>query len=456
MMMKKIRNGLILFALFILFQNINGQQVSLYNHYFYNPTILNPAYTGNREGTNLMLISRAQWTGFKGSPRLNLLSLDGNIMDKKMGLGAILYSDNKGLNKTFGGKLAYAYKIDINEDSRINFGASLQFISHSIDFSEVVVQDETEPTIFDNTKSKTNFDGNFGIAFFWKKLELSSSINQIIKNKYNYFDEDTKPISFQPSFHYFNSIKYSFQPNPDKQLIVAPQLLISYVTGSSFDIELNSTVYLNNKFWAGAAYKKDYAVAVNAGATLFNQLSVGYSYDFIIGKISPYSGISHELMLNYQFGKKQKKEKKEKEKKFKEEKIIPEKKTKTDAKEIKKEIEPITEKPKAEEAKEVSNETTDVIILDATTDDFIGPNNSKTKKGIYVIVGSFKEKEFALKYKNTIAQRGYPQANWFYSKTRDYNYVYMFVEGDLKSALQKIDEARIKGSKQAWIIILTD
>lgn len=455
-MTKKIHIGLIVFAFFILVENIKGQQVSIYNHYFYNPTILNPAYTGNREATNLMLISRAQWTGFKGSPRLNLLSIDGNIMDKKMGLGAILYSDNKGLNKTFGGKLAYAYKITINEDSRINFGASLQFISHSIDFSEVIVQNEAEPTIFDDTKRKTNFDGNFGIVFFWKDLELATSLNQIVKNKYNYFDENSKPISFQPSFHYFNSIKYSFQPNPEKQLIVAPQLLVNYVTGSSFDIEFNSTVYLNNKFWAGAAYKKDYAVAINAGATLFNQLSVGYSYDFIIGKISPYSGISHELMLNYQFGKKQKKEKKEKEKKVKEEKI--EKKKTEEKVETKEKIEVEQKEPeiKKEEVKEVTNETTDVIILDATTDDFVGPSNSKAKKGVYVIVGSFKEKEFALKYKNTIAQRGYPEANWFYSKTRDYNYVYMFVEGDLKAGLQKIDEARAKGSKQAWIIILTD
>ncbi len=173
-MVKMIRVGLVLFAFFLFLKEMKGQQVSLYNHYFYNPTILNPAYSGNREGTNLMLISRAQWTGFKGSPRLNLLSVDGSVMDRKMGLGAILFSDTKGRNKTIGGKFAYAYKITINEDSRINFGASLQFISHSIDFSGVIVQDEAEPTIFNDTKSKTNFDGNFGIAFFWKGLEVAS------------------------------------------------------------------------------------------------------------------------------------------------------------------------------------------------------------------------------------------------------------------------------------------
>ena len=448
--------GLVFLVLLLMVKEVKSQQITTYNHYFYNPTVLNPAFTGNRDGTNLMLISKAQWTGFKGSPRLNLISIDGNIADKKMGLGAILYSDIKGFNKTFGGKLAYAYKIKINEDSRINFGASLQFISHSIDFSEIIVQNELEPTVFDNTKTKTNFDGNFGIAFFWKGLELATAVNQIVKNKYNYFDENTKPISFQPSFHYFNSIKYSYQPNPKKQFIITPQLIINHVTGTSFDMEFNTTAYFNNKFWAGATYKKDYSIAVNAGANLFNQLSIGYSYDFIVGDIAPYSGISHELMLNYQFGIKQKKEKKEKEKKVKEEKEdkkLIEKKVVVEEKNEVKEKEPETPK---EEVKKTSNDTTDVIILDATVDDFVGPNNSNAKKGVYVIVGSFREKEFAIKYKNTIAQKGYPQTNWFYSKTRNYNYVYMFVEGDLKAGLKRIDEARLKGSKQAWIIILTE
>ena len=85
--------GLVFLVLLLMVKEVKSQQITTYNHYFYNPTVLNPAFTGNRDGTNLMLISKAQWTGFKGSPRLNLISIDGNIADKKMGLGAILYSD---------------------------------------------------------------------------------------------------------------------------------------------------------------------------------------------------------------------------------------------------------------------------------------------------------------------------------------------------------------------------
>jgi type IX secretion system PorP/SprF family membrane protein len=466
-MIKMMRVGLVLIALFLFFKGMKGQQIGLYNHYFYNSSLFNPAFTGNKEHTNLMLISRAQWTGFKGSPRLNLLSVDGSFMDKKMGLGAILYSDTKGMNKTIGGKLAYSYKLQINEGSRLNFGVSLQFISHSIDFSQAVVQDLSEPMLLNGDQRRTNFDGNIGIAYFWKRLEIASSLNQVVKNKYKFFDEDTKPISYQPAFHYFNSIKYTFELNKEKQYLIAPQVLVQDVAGSPFNIELNTNFYVGNKFWVGAAYKNNYALSANIGATFFNQLSFGYSYDLIVGEISQYSGISHELMLNYQFVKGEKKEKKVKEpkedkpvknepktkdvkEKKAEEKIIPQPKEDDLAKVTEeKPKKPIEDKPK-------TNQTTDVIILDATVDDFSGPNGKQAKKGVYVIVGSFKENDLAKKYNKTILERGYPQSNWFYSKTRDYNYVYMFVESGLEGALKKIDEARAKGSKAAWIIVLTE
>jgi type IX secretion system PorP/SprF family membrane protein len=466
-MMKVMRIGLVLVVLFLFLGEMKGQQIGLYSHYFYNSSLYNPAFTGNKEHTNLMLISRSQWTGFKGSPRLNLVSVDGSFMDKKMGLGAILYSDTKGMNKTIGGKLAYSYKLKLNEDSRLNFGVSVQFVSHRIDLSQAVVQDVSEPLLFTSEKSKTNFDGNLGIVYFWKRLEIASSLNQVVKNKYSFFDENTKPVSYQPSFHYFNSIKYTFQPNPEKQYLIVPQLLIQNVSGSPFSFELNTNFYVGNKFWIGAAYKNNYAVSANVGATFFNQLSFGYSYDVIVSEIGQYSGISHELMLNYQFIKGEKKEKKEKEPK--EDKPIK-KETKEKSVVEKKIEEKVTPQPKEDDLAKVTeekpkkpiedkpktNQTTDVIILDATVDDFAGPNGKQAKKGVYVIVGSFKENDLAKKYNKTILERGYPQSNWFYSKTRDYNYVYMFVESGLEGALKKIDEARAKGSKAAWIIVLTE
>src|SRR6202008_3800940 len=42
---------------------------------------------------------------------------------------------------------------------------------------------------------------------------------------------------------------------------------------------------------------------MNAGVTLNRRFSVGYSYDYMIGDIAKYAGISHEIMLAVKLGK---------------------------------------------------------------------------------------------------------------------------------------------------------
>ena len=77
--MKKI--NLILFT-FISALAVNAQQVGMYSHYFYKPMVYNPAFTGTGDATNVMFISRAQWSDFKGAPQLNIATVDGSLMNK--------------------------------------------------------------------------------------------------------------------------------------------------------------------------------------------------------------------------------------------------------------------------------------------------------------------------------------------------------------------------------------
>ena len=70
--------------LFVLMSSIlYSQQVVMFNHYFYKPMSYNPAFTGTSDAPNLMLINHTQWTGFKGGPQYNILTFDGNVINKK-------------------------------------------------------------------------------------------------------------------------------------------------------------------------------------------------------------------------------------------------------------------------------------------------------------------------------------------------------------------------------------
>lgn len=48
----------------------------------------NPAYTGNSDLNDLMIITRQQWTGFEGAPTSYLLAAHFSLRDKNASIGA--------------------------------------------------------------------------------------------------------------------------------------------------------------------------------------------------------------------------------------------------------------------------------------------------------------------------------------------------------------------------------
>ncbi len=278
-----------------------AQQIGMYSHYFYKPMLYNPAFTGYENTTNAMLLHRNQWSDFKGAPRLTIFTMDGSLVDNKAGVGLNLTSDRKGITNRTTGNLSYSYGIKLNDDTRILFGLSLGVIYQSLDFSRTLVENNTDPNLFTDLQRKTTFDGSAGIAFIWKGLELGAAVPQIMENKISYLDYTNVRGYYALARHYMASVKYKIKIAEEKGISIAPQGFVRFVSGAPLQYDGVVTFDWKDKFWLGATYKSDYAVSANAGFSVHKQLSVGYSYDFIIGSIGSYSGMSHEIMINFKF-----------------------------------------------------------------------------------------------------------------------------------------------------------
>jgi type IX secretion system PorP/SprF family membrane protein len=304
------KNYIYILSIFTLFAaNSFAQQVGMYNHFFYKPFVYNPAYAGATGNTEAMMINRSQWTSFNNSPQLNIFTIDGAINNDKVGIGLNLISDKKGINRRFGGSLAYSYHLKINDDTKILFGLSAGVVNQSIDYSKVIAEDASDITLFESSQQKTILDANAGFAFIWKDLDLNFSIPQVLGNKINFVDDTTSVQSFyRHARHFMTSIKYRFTISEEKGISIAPQALVRIVPNAPLQYEGNLNFIWQNKFWLGATYKSNYAVSANAGISLHKQLDIGYTYEFITGKISTYAGMSHEVMVNFRFGKNKKEE----------------------------------------------------------------------------------------------------------------------------------------------------
>ncbi len=279
----------------------HAQQVGMYSHYFYKPMLYNPAFSGSDNVTNAMLIHHNQWADFKGAPRLTVFTIDGNLIDNKVGLGMSLINDKKGIANRTTGNLSYSYKIDINSDIHALFGLSLGVVYQTLDFSKTLVENNADPNLFSDLQRKTALDASAGMACNWKELELSVAVPQIMQNKINYVDYSNVRGYYAMARHYMISVKYKYFIVPEKGISIVPQGLVRFVPNAPFQYDGFVTFDWKDKFWAGIAYKSNYALAANIGFFAHKRFVVGYSYDFIIGSIGSYSGMSHEIMMNFKF-----------------------------------------------------------------------------------------------------------------------------------------------------------
>ncbi|MCW3083645.1 MAG: hypothetical protein JWP12_1011 [Bacteroidetes bacterium] len=488
-----------------------AQQIGMYSHYFYKPMVYNPAFTGTDDAVNAMLISRSQWTGFKGAPQLNLFTLDGNI-NKKVGLGLSLISDRKGLSNRMGGDLNYSYRLNINDDMHLLLGVSVGVIDQTMNYSQALVENTTDPTLFTETQRKTVLDASAGLAFIWKGLEFGAAVPQLPGNKIKYVDNTDVRAYYTQARHYMGTLKYKFYISKDKGISLAPMALVRFVPGAPMQYDGNLNFDWKDKFWIGATYKSDYAVGANAGICLYKQLYVGYAYDFVIGDIGKYAGMTSEIMVNYKFGKNKKKEAPEETaaKETPKENPVYEKRLDSLADELEQsqakiagneqKIKMLNDKLNQQAQQQQNNSAVNnntaanntntsgtnsvnqntspdqnqnqnatavssnsnkvmdngVWIVTNSVKDFKDENNQQPAKGYYVIAGTFVYQDFAQAEAKRLNNSGFRGSSRVYSETKKYNYVFISRQVSKEEAIKKANDAKAAGIKDAWILLLAD
>jgi type IX secretion system PorP/SprF family membrane protein len=449
-----------------------AQQIGMYSHYFYKPMVYNPAFAGSDDAPNAMLVSRAQWTNFKGAPQLTLFTADGNILDKKVGLGLSLISDRKGITNKIGGTFYYAYHLKLNDDMHLSLGASLSVADQSIDFSRALVETPTDPTLYADAQHKTAFDASAGLVFSWKDLKIGAGVPQLIGNKLksvNYVDSSNVHAYYTQVRHYMISAQYKYFILKDKGISVNPLVLVRFVPGSPFQFDGTVNFDWQDRLWVGATYKSSYAVAANLGFALHKQLSVGYSYDVILGNLGKYAGIAHEIMVNFKFAKNKKTETIS----------IPDKPTETENTDYDEKLDKLQTQLKKNQAKlkelsdrldkQAANAEKPIVTTDGkpgsvssdgvfvtNKNDFKDSKGQTAESGYYVIVGIFFYRDFAEEEIKNFVKKGFSSSALIYSESKKNNYVFVYKVGTKEEAFEKAKELNAKDSSNAWILNLTD
>lgn len=294
-MNKKLIIAIILLWLLALSTAIKAQQETQHSMYFFNPVLLNPAYAGSQEAIQVTGTVRDQWTGLKGAPKTQVLSLHSPLKTENIGVGFTVLNDQLGITKNTGVYADLAYSIKVNKkNNRLAFGVKVGMDFFRQDFSSLRVNDNTDALYTEGFNYKKNlFNIGAGLYYYGKRHYIGISTPRLVKNKINLASDQQ---ALQENHYYaFGGIVIKLNP----AINMRPSFIVKYVNNAPLSIEGNLSFLFYEKIWIGAMYRHKAAAGLNIMYNINQNLRIGYAYDYQLTSLQKFSQGSHEIMLSY-------------------------------------------------------------------------------------------------------------------------------------------------------------
>ncbi|MBL7932171.1 MAG: type IX secretion system membrane protein PorP/SprF [Bacteroidia bacterium] len=290
------------YALVLLASIGFAQQLPQYSQYMLNEMAINPAVAGKDDYAEVRSNNRQQWVGLTDAPRTYMLTLQGPIKDKNMGLGMNLYTDIVGPTRRTGLSLSYAYHLKLQKDLNLSFGVSAGVQQWGIDGSKIKLREEGDQQLLSSYKTTPVPDFGAGVYFHKKdKFYIGFSLPQLYRAPIGLYPDAAKNSRLASQYNVNGA--YKIQVN--EEFTVEPSFLFKYEKPAPAKVDVGARVIYKNEMWAGLVYRHKDAVSMLLGYMYKDYLIVGYSYDFTTTKMRNYSNGTHEIMLGLRFSRKQ-------------------------------------------------------------------------------------------------------------------------------------------------------
>lgn len=303
-----------------------AQQNIQFSQYIFNSLSVNPAYAGYKEQWFAQMAVRSQWTGLNGAPKTGQLSIDG-IADptkKNIGLGLQLTSDKLGAQSANSIYANYAYRLRLDDEDtqRLSFGVGLGIAQYGLDGNELRPTDQGDNELPSGKISSTIPDARFGVYYSSPKWYLGLSVMDLFSGDHSngIFKWDAGTVqNLKRKRHLYLIAGTVFDVSEDTKL--RPSILLKEDFKGPTSLDLSAMVIFGNKFWLGGSYRtglKLWEKDFNKGQSLsqLNSVSaitqfyvsdrfrIGYSYDYIVSKLSSIQNGTHEITIGLTFPQK--------------------------------------------------------------------------------------------------------------------------------------------------------
>ncbi|WP_158306088.1 type IX secretion system membrane protein PorP/SprF [Maribacter sp. HTCC2170] len=295
----KINNIYILFFLILSMTvvNLSAQQDPNYTFYRYNMNLINPAFAGASETTNLSLNVRSQWAGIQGAPETQSLVF-GTAVGKNVGVGLSVVNDKTFVESQTSFCMDFSYKLKLNESNNLYFGLKGGFTSYDVNTEGLVTYGIGQDMSLMNIDGR--FNPNVGVGVYLKneKYFVSLSVPKMLTPDRLEQNDGLARLGVDKT-HVYLAGGYDFSLS--ENVIFKPTALLRYVDASPISLDLTGLVEFNNRIDLGAAYRLNESIS---GIFIFKTgwLDIGYAYEVATeNPIKNSDNGTHEILMHLQF-----------------------------------------------------------------------------------------------------------------------------------------------------------
>lgn len=287
-----------LFVLLLLFTIRSEAQLDpMITQYNFNIQSFNPAYAGTWDNTGFLVLGRHQWVGIAGAPTTYTLSFQTPVKFQNFAWGMNVIADKVGFEKRLGANIDYSYRLRVTNKTNLRLGIKGGVTTYSNNLNDYTGYpgDPADPMFMSDIEMK--FMPNFGVGAFLSNeiyyVGISSPkiLNIRLKNNFSNFSTEAELR------HFFLIGGYVFELSD--YLSFKPTFLARTVLGVSTVFDFTANFLLGEQVWLGANYRTGDSFGF-VGQWIFNNLRIGYGFDYSTTQLQSFQSTSHEVMVSYE------------------------------------------------------------------------------------------------------------------------------------------------------------
>ncbi len=273
-----------------------AQQDPMYSMYIFDKMLINPAFTGSSNWVVATAKYRQSFTGIAGQPTTQTFNFHGPIQKKHIGLGLKIVNDKIAITSNLNVAINTSYHLNFAK-GKLSFGIEAGIYNRKTDYQKLILLNRQDNTIPTNAVSSIVPDASYG--FYYQKKQWYVGFSQ-----YHLIGVPFKNNTIIAPKGKLKNHLYVIAGNVyviNAQLTIEPSLLLKYQGAAKPQLDLNTTIYWNDRVGVGIQYRTGDAAVGYLKLNITESIRVAYAYDYTVSKLAPYSKGAHEIILSYGF-----------------------------------------------------------------------------------------------------------------------------------------------------------